>query len=133
MTPLQLSLALRYILRRRRQTLICMAGVAIGVAMFVAMNAMMKGFEVKFIDETVEGSGHAAVKNEPRETVAPFLEKAYGPNAGETVVDLLRQKPQDKVAKIRNPEKVMHMIRALPGVVAAAPTVTGNLVVAYGN
>ena len=130
MTSLQLTIALRYILRRRRQTLICMAGVAIGVAMFVAMNAMMKGFEVKFIDETVEGSGHAAVKNEPRETVAPFLEKVYGEN---TAVDLIRQKPQDKVAKIRNPEKVMRMIRALPGVTAAAPTVNGNLVIAYGN
>src|ERR1043165_6713085 len=107
MTRLQFNIAIRYILRRRRQTLICMAGVAIGVAMFVAMNAMMKGFEVKFINETVEGSGHAAVKNEPRETVAPFLEKVYGQN---TIVDLVRQKPQDKVAKIRNPEKVMRMV-----------------------
>lgn len=134
MTRLQFSIAIRYILRRRRQTLICMAGVAIGVAMFVAMNAMMKGFEVKFIDETVEGSGHAAVKNEPRETVAPFLEKVYAEaGGGETLVDLVRQKPQDKVAKIRNPEKVMRMVRALPGVVAAAPTVNGNAVIAYGN
>src|SRR3954471_23435234 len=102
-----------------------MAGVAIGVAIFVAMNAMMKGFEVKFIHETVEGSGHALVKNEPRETVAPFLKQVYGENVA---VDLVREKPQDKVAKIRNPEKVMRMIRALPGVVAAAPTVNGNAV-----
>jgi lipoprotein-releasing system permease protein len=127
---LQFSIAIRYIVRRRRQTLICMAGVAIGVAIFVAMNAMMKGFETKFIDETVEGSGHASVKSEPRETVAPFLEKVYGPDA---VIDLVRQKPQDKVAKIRNPEKVMRMIRSLPGVVAAAPTVSGNAVLAYGS
>jgi lipoprotein-releasing system permease protein len=130
MTSLQFNIAIRYILRRRRQTLICMAGVAIGVAIFVAMNAMMKGFEVKFIDETVEGSGHASVKSEPRETVAPFLQNVYGPNA---VIDIVRQKPQDKVAKIRNPEKVMRMIRSLPGVVAAAPTVSGNAVLSYGS
>lgn len=130
MTSLQLNIATRYILRRRRQTLICMLGVAIGVAMFIAMNAMMKGFEVKFIDETVEGSGHALVKNEPRETLAPFLDQVYGPNAA---IDLVRQKPQDKVAKIRNPQRVLQIIRALPGVVAAAPTVNGNAVVAYGN
>jgi len=129
MTSLQFNIAIRYILRRRRQTIICMLGVAIGVAVYVAMNAMMMGFEVKFIDETVEGSGHAIVKNEPREQLAPFLDKVYGEN---TAVDLVRQKPQDKVAKIRNPEETMRMIRSLPGVLAAAPTVNGNAVGIYG-
>lgn len=130
MTSLQFSIAFRYLLRRPRQTIICMLGVMIGVAIFIAMNAMMKGFEVKFIDETVEGSGHAIVHNEPRETLAPFLEKIHGPQA---LVDLVRQKPQDKVAKIRNPEKMVRMIRALPGVVAASPDVTGNAVAVYGS
>jgi lipoprotein-releasing system permease protein len=106
-----------------------MLGVMIGVAVFVAMNAMMKGFEVKFIDETVEGSGHATVKNEPRETVAPFINKIYG---ADTIAEVVREKPQDKVAKIRNPEKLVETIRALPGVLAAAPTVNGNAVAIYG-
>jgi len=130
MTGMQWSIAIRYIVRRRRQTIICMLGVAIGVCVFVAMNAMMKGFEVKFIDETVESSGHAIVKNEPRETVLPFLEKIYGKEA---LVAVEGQKPQDKVAKIRNPERLVRFIRGLPGVVAAAPTVNGDLVANYGN
>jgi lipoprotein-releasing system permease protein len=127
---MQFSIAIRYILRRPRQTIICMLGVAIGVAVFIAMNAMMKGFEVKFIDETVEGSGHAIVKNEPRETVAPFLDKVYGKDA---LIQLDRQKPQDKIAKIRNPGRLVAMIRHLDGVVAAAPDVTGDLVAVYGS
>lgn len=126
---MQFSIAIRYILRRRRQTIICMLGVAIGVAVFIAMNAMMKGFEVKFIDETVEGSGHAIVQNEPRETVAPFIHRLY-PQAN--LAEVVREKPQDKVAKIRNPEKLVHVIRNLPGVLAAAPTVNGNAVAVYG-
>lgn len=125
-----LSIALRYIIRRRRQTIICMLGVMIGVAVFVAMNSMMKGFEVKFIDETVEGSGHAIVKNEPRETVAPFIKQVYGPDV---VAEVVREKPQDKVAKIRNPERMIAAIRQLPGVLAAAPTVNGNAVAIYGS
>ncbi len=129
MNTLQFNLAIRYVLRRPRQTIICMLGVAIGVAIFIGMNAMMKGFEVKFIDETVEGSGHAIVKNEPREMLAPFLQKIYGENSA---IDLVRQKPQDKVAKIRNPEMTMRIIRQLQGVVAAAPNVTGSLTISYG-
>lgn len=129
MTGLQFSIAFRYLVRRKRQSVVCMLGVAIGVAVFIAMNAMMQGFEVKFIDETVEGSGHAIVKNEPRETVAPFLGKVYGE---EVVAEVVGEKPQDKVAKIRNPEKLVRFIRELPGVVAAAPTVNGNAVATYG-
>lgn len=124
------AIAIRYILRRRRQTIICMLGVAIGVCVFIAMNAMMKGFEVKFIDETVEGSGHAIVKDEPRETVAPFLEKVYGKSGAYEVVG---EKPQDKVKKIRNPHRLLQTIRSLPGVLAAAPNVTGNLTLSYGS
>lgn len=124
------SIAIRYILRRRRQTIICMLGVAIGVCVFIAMNAMMKGFEVKFIDETVEGSGHAIVKDEPRETIAPFLEKFYGKGGA---YDVIGEKPQDKVKKIRNPHRLLQVIRSLPGVLAAAPNVTGNLTLTYGS
>ncbi|MEI7767068.1 MAG: ABC transporter permease [Phycisphaerae bacterium] len=129
-TNLQIHMAVRYLLRRRRQTLICVLGVAIGVAVFVAMSAMMKGFEVKFIEETVEGSGHAIIQNEPRETVTRFLEKSYQDQ--NNLVEIVRQKPQDKVAKIRNPARVVEMVRNLPSVVAAAPTVTGNMVAIYG-
>ncbi len=128
--PMIFSIAIRFILRRRRQTIICMLGVAIGVCVFIAMNAMMKGFEVKFIDETVEGSGHAIVKDEPRETVAPFIQKVYGPGG---VYQVDREKPQDKVKKIRNPHRLLEVIRHLPGVIAAAPNVTGTLTLTYGS
>jgi len=130
MNTMQFAIAIRYILRRRRQTIICMLGVAIGVTVFVAMNSMMKGFEVKFINETVEGSGHAIVQNEPRDTVTPFLEKDYPKTA---LVAVAGQKPQDKIAKIRDPERLVNFIRTLPGVVAAAPTVNGDLVCVYGS
>src|SRR6185437_3851097 len=128
MNRMQLAIAVRYIIRRRRQTIICMLGVAIGVAIFIAMNAMMKGFEVKFIQETVEGSGHAIVHNEPRDNIKPFLDKKYD------LIAIDHQKPQDKIAKIRDWQRILNWIRnEVPGVVAAAPTVNGNAVAVYGT
>ena len=51
-----------------RQTLVCVAGVAISVTMFITMLSMMYGFTDKFIIETVESGGHVTVHDEPRET-----------------------------------------------------------------
>ena len=47
----------RYFFAHKRQSLVCIAGVAISVTMFIAMVSMMNGFSDKFIIETVESSG----------------------------------------------------------------------------
>src|SRR5215207_10796716 len=75
-------ISIRYLLTHVRQSLVCIAGVTISVTMFIAMTAMMNGLTDKFIIETVEGSGHITVKDEPRETKTALLENAYNdPNA----------------------------------------------------
>src|SRR6185437_8812003 len=78
--------------------------------------------------ETVEGSGHAIVHNEPRDNIKPFLDKKYD------LIAIDHQKPQDKIAKIRDWQRILNWIRnEVPGVVAAAPTVNGNAVAVYGT
>src|SRR5258706_4201127 len=70
-------ISLRYFLSHKRQSAGCIAGVMISVMMFIAMSSMMDGFRDKFIIETVESSGHITIKDEPRETRTPILERAY--------------------------------------------------------
>jgi lipoprotein-releasing system permease protein len=123
--------AMRYLLAHKRQTLVCIAGVVISVMMFLAMDSMMKGFKDKFIIETVESSGHVQVNDEPRETKTPILETVYDdPNA---LLKVEGTKPREVVKKIKNPEGLMRKVRALPGVVAVAPEVTGEAIVTYGT
>ena len=51
----------------------------------------------KFIIETVESSGHITIKDEPRETRTPILERVYkDPNA---LLEVHRVKPRDQVRK----------------------------------
>src|SRR2546425_8225988 len=124
-------ISIRYFLSHKRQSLVCIAGVAISVTMFIAMDAMMQGFRDKFIIETVESSGHAQVNDEPRESVTPILENVYkNPNA---LLSLEGVKPRDVVKKIKNPEGLMRKIRQLPGIVAVAPEVTGEAIATYGT
>lgn len=124
-------ISMRYLVTHKRQTLVCIAGVAISVTMFLAMFAMMQGFRDKFIIETVEASGHIVVNDEPRETQTPILQQAYpDPNA---LLVLDRAKPRDQIKKIKNSQGLIRKLRSLPGVVAVAPEVTGDAIATYGT
>jgi lipoprotein-releasing system permease protein len=124
-------IAMRYLLSHKRQTLVCVAGVVISVTMFLTMDAMMKGFEDKFIIETVESSGHITIHDEPRETRTKILERLYtNPNA---LLLVTHTKPREDVKKIKNAEDLMQTLRHLPGIVAAAPQVEGDVIATYGT
>jgi lipoprotein-releasing system permease protein len=121
----------RYLFSHKRQSLVCIAGVTISVTMFIAMSAMMAGFTDKFIIETVESSGHITIKDEPRETRTPILERAY-PDRN-ALLSLSNVKPRDTIRKIDNPTGLLEMLQHMPGIVAAAPDVFGDAIATYGT
>jgi lipoprotein-releasing system permease protein len=124
-------IAMRYFWAHKRQSLVCIAGVTIAVMVFLSMSSMMNGFTDKFIIETVESSGHITINDEPRETQTPILERAYlDPNA---LLHLEGTKPRDNIKKIKNAEGLIQQIRRLPGIVDAAPVVTGSAIATYGT
>ncbi len=124
-------ISIRYFFSHKRQSLVCIAGVVISVTMFIAMTAMMNGFSDKFIIETVESSGHIIVHDEPRQTQTPILERIYtGPN---TLIDVRGVKPRDLIRQIKNPTGFLAQVRGLPGIIAAAPEVTGSAIASYGT
>jgi len=124
-------IAFRYFFSHKRQSAVCIAGVTISVTMFIAMSAMMDGFQEKFVIETVESSGHITIKDEPRETRTPILERAYtDPNA---LLELSNVKPRDTIRKIDNPTGLLEKLQHMPGIVAAAPEVFGDVIATYGT
>ena len=128
---MRFSIALRYFLSHKRQSLVCIAGVALSVTMFIAMVSLMEGFEDKFIIETVESSGHISIKDEPRETQTPVMLNAY-PMPG-AVLALERAKPREQVQKIQSPMNLIHKLEHMPGIVGVAPEVYGDVIATYGT
>ncbi len=115
----------------KRQSLVCIAGVTISVAMYITMNAMMMGFVDRFIIETVESSGHITVHDEPRETRSKILEYVYtDPNA---LLDVHDVRPRDNIKKIKNAAGLMAELRRMRGIQAVAPEVDGDCIVTYGT
>jgi lipoprotein-releasing system permease protein len=99
--------------------------------MFIAMSAMMDGFQDKFVIETVESSGHITIKDEPRETRTPILERVY--KQPEALLEVHRVKPREQVKKIDNPGGLLASLARMPGIVAAAPAVQGNVIATFGT
>src|SRR3954471_12391534 len=121
----------RYFFSHNRQSLVCIAGVTISVTMFIAMLAMMKGFTKNVPLETVDPSGHITVHDEPREKDTQILER-FTPHP-DALLSIERTKPRETVKQIKNPTGLIAQLRRLPGIIAAAPEVTGEAIASYGT
>ena len=130
-TKMRWFISTRYFFSHKRQSLVCIAGVTISVTMFIAMLAMMNGFTDKFINETVESSGHITVHDEPRERDTQILER-FTPHP-DALLSIERTKPRETVKQIKNPTGLIAQLRRMRGIVAAAPEVQGEAIASYGT
>ncbi|MFM8989478.1 MAG: ABC transporter permease, partial [Alphaproteobacteria bacterium] len=126
---LALDLALAHVVRRRRQSFVSVLGVTLGVGFFIAMAAMMQGFQRDFVARVVDVQPHVVVKDEARRRPAQAAERAAGPRAA---VELHGEKPVDEPRGIRGARAIAAALGDMPGV-AVAPTLAGQVFLRYGT
>ncbi|MCS6892324.1 MAG: ABC transporter permease [Rhodovarius sp.] len=122
-----LDLARGMLRRRRRQTLVSVSGVALGVAFFIAIAALMRGFQGYFISQIIDVAPHVTIKDEPRDP-APQPAVIARPEAA---VEVQGVRPRDTVRGIRAAGDKIAMLEAMEGV-AAAPVLQGQALLRYG-
>jgi lipoprotein-releasing system permease protein len=122
------TLALKHLFTRKRQTLVSLAGVAMGVGFFIAMMALMRGMQQHFIVKVINTWPHIIVKDEYREVPRQPAEIAYEGAA----VMLRGVKPRDELRGIRDAKAIIAQIAELPGM-RAAPTLRGQAFFRYGT
>lgn len=122
-----LDLARGMLSRRRRQTLVSVLGVALGVAFFIAIASLMRGFQTYFIQQVIDVQPHIVIKDETR---APEPQAAELAAAGGAVA-VNGVKPRDRVRGIRSSGDKLEILEAIPGAVAA-PILTGAALLRYG-
>lgn len=128
--PLPLDIALGHLIRRRRQTLISILGVALGVGFFVAVNALMRGFQQYFVAQIIDVAPHVVMKDEFRAPAPQPVRLAFPDEAA--AVALRGVKPRAEPRGIRSAAATLAAIAEMPGVVAA-PTLTGQAILRYGG
>jgi len=125
---LTLDIALTHLLHRKRQSLVSVLGIAMGVGFFIAMAAMMQGFQRYFVAKTIDVSPHVIMKDEFRVPPRQPVESLYAGGA----VRLLNVQPLDERRGIKNGMATVEAIGSQPGV-AAAPTLTGQVFLRFGS
>lgn len=125
---LLLDLARGMLRRRRRQTLVSVSGVALGVAFFIAIAALMRGFQTYFVNQIIDVAPHITVKDDTR--TPPFQAADLAMEAG--AVQVRGVKPRDRIRGIRAAGDKLAMLDSMEGV-AAAPVLQGQALLRYGS
>ena len=124
----ELEIALTHLGHRPRQSLVSVAGVALGVGFSIAMAAMMEGFHRDFIDTVIDATPHVVVKDEFREPPVQPVDLAFRHGA----VVLHGLKPKDETRGIRGADEILREIEKIDGV-DVAPTLQGQVFLRYGS
>lgn len=125
---LSAAIAASHLLSRRRQTIVSLLGVVLGMGFFLAVSALMRGSDNDFIKRLVDNAPHITVYDEFREArVQPVAEAYHG-----AAIELRNVKPRTEVRGIRHyPDKLAYIER-LPGV-RVAPVLAGQALVTYAG
>lgn len=125
---LHFDIALSHLLSRRRQTLVSLMGVVLGVAFFLAVSALMRGSEIDFIERLVDTAPHITVSDEFRHARVQPATVAYPDGA----VRVSNVKPLTDRRGIRQYRQRLAMIESIPGA-RVAPVLVGQAIFSFAG
>ena len=123
-----LDVALAHLTSRKRQTLVSVTGVVLGVAFFLAVSSLMRGSEKDFLKRLVDNSPHITVYDEVRHPPAQPAALQWPDGA----VQVRNVKPQRETRGIRGWPERLAFIEALPEL-RAAPVLVGSAVLSFAG
>ncbi|GIW48097.1 MAG: ABC transporter [Deltaproteobacteria bacterium] len=114
---------------RKRQAIVSVLGVAIGVTAFIVMSSVMMGFQTYFIEQAVDINAHITLKNEEQDEADRILRVAYGDGV---ISEVLGSKPKETKDKIVDYKFIISKYMKSEDVKGVAPHLTGQAIVRYG-
>lgn len=128
MTSITLSIALSHLLTRRRQSLVSIGGVAMGVGFFIALASMMQGFQSFFLSTVVDIAPHITIEDDYRH---PRPQPAFLHFGDSAALSLNGVRPKDDDKGIRGYQAIIKVLEKLPEV-DVAPSLDGQIFLRYG-
>ncbi len=111
------------------RTAVSVSAVASGVVIAIAVNAVMAGFETKFVRRTIDISPHVELSSDPA-LVPGRLERALLPDG---VLVISQHPPALAPARIDRPDELLEALAVHPDVAAASACVAGAAIVGLGD
>ena len=128
MMHLLLFIALKHLLARKRQSMVSVMGIVLGVAFFLAISSLMQGSENDFINRLVNNSPHITISDEFRYSRIQPVQTLYGTDA----VEVRHVKPLTETRGIRGFEQILAELKSMQGV-AASPVMAGQALVNFAG
>ncbi|MDY0009452.1 MAG: ABC transporter permease [Bdellovibrionales bacterium] len=125
---LLLSMALRHLLARKRQSIVSLLGIVLGVGFFLSISSLMQGSERDFIRRLIDNAPHITVSDEYRNPHPQPVFAAY-PDAA---VELRGSRPQTETRGLRGFEKILGMLEKDPGI-QASPALAGQALISFAG
>lgn len=125
---LLLHIAAKHLLVRRRQTLVAISGVAVGVGFFLAVSALMVGSQADFMKTLIDAAPHIIVSDELRSPAPQPGVRAF-PGAA---VELHGYKVRNEVRGIKDWQQILKAIDAVPGAIGS-PSLSGAVTLRLGG
>jgi lipoprotein-releasing system permease protein len=123
-----LDVALAHLTSRKRQTLVSLTGVVLGVAFFLAVSGLMRGSEADFLKRLVDNSPHITVYDDVRQGRAQPAALRWPDGA----VSVRNVRPLRETRGIRGWPQRLAFVEALPGV-RAAPVLADAAVLTFAG
>ncbi len=125
---LKLDIALTHLKFRKRQTLVSVLGVAMGVGFFIAIASLMQGFQEDIVRRVIDNSPHITMKDEFRDAPRQPVEIAYAGGA----IALKGVKPKTEIRGIRRAGQIMQALTIWQGL-TVSQVLSGQGFLRYGS
>jgi lipoprotein-releasing system permease protein len=125
---LKLDIALTHLRARKRQTLVSVLGVAMGVGFFIAIASLMQGFQEDLVRRVIDNSPHITMKDEFRDPPRQPIEIAYAGGA----IALRGVKPKTEIRGIRRAGQIMQALTTWQGL-TVSQVLQGQGFLRYGS
>ena len=125
---LKLDIALTHLKFRKRQTLVSVLGVAMGVGFFIAIASLMQGFQEDIVRRVIDNSPHITMKDEFRDPPRQPVEIAFAGGA----IALKGVKPKTEIRGIRRAGQVMQALTLWQGL-TVSQVLSGQGFLRYGS
>lgn len=126
--PLLFAIAIKHLAGRKRQTVVAVIGVAVGVGFFLAVSALMIGSQNDFITRLIDAAPHIIVTDEIRSPRPQPGTIAFGGGA----VTLRHFKTRTEARGIKDWPLLVSSAEAISGSVASA-TLSGGVTLKLGG
>lgn len=128
MNPLLLSVALRHLLSRKRQSIVSLLGIVLGVGFFLAISSLMQGSEADFIRRLVDNTPHISISDEYRNPHQQPAEIRFLTGA----LEIRSVKPETETRGIRGYADILAYLGSIHGL-RASPALTGQALVSFAG